>query len=98
MIDWITIVAILAFAITTYLTRILGYLLLRNKTLSPRMIKVMEAGPGCVMIAMIAPYFVAERPADLIAICITLLAATRLSLLPTVLIAIGSAALLRQFI
>ncbi|MNV36566.1 hypothetical protein D3C71_1280500 [compost metagenome] len=56
----------------------------------------MEAAPGCVLISVIAPHFVAERPADLIALAITLLAASRLSMLPTVLIGVASAAVLRH--
>lgn len=96
MIDTSTLLAILLMAIATYLTRILGYLALRNRSLSPRAVAVMEAAPGCVLIAVIAPHFVAERPADLIALAITLVAATRFPMLPTVIIAVAAAALLRQ--
>ncbi|MGE5865446.1 MAG: AzlD family protein, partial [Rhizobacter sp.] len=42
-----------------------------------------------------APSFVSDRPADLAALAITALAASRLSMLPTVLVAVGSAAVLR---
>jgi uncharacterized membrane protein len=57
---------------------------------------VMECAPGCVLITVIAPVFVTGRPADLIALVITLLAATRLPVLPTVIISIAAAGLLRQ--
>ena len=57
----------------TYLTRLAGYIALRNRTLSPRIVEVMEAAPGCVLISVIAPHFVSDRPADLAALAITLL-------------------------
>ncbi|MFW2066230.1 AzlD family protein [Acinetobacter johnsonii] len=95
MIHSTTLVAILLVASTTYLTRILGYVLLKNKTLSNKQRKILEVVPGCVLISVIAPYFVKDNVADLLAIAITLLAASRFSLLPTVVISMLSAALLR---
>jgi hypothetical protein len=44
------------------------------------------------------PHFVSDNPADLLALAITFLAATRLSMLPTVLIGIASAGLLRHLV
>ncbi|RUU72247.1 AzlD family protein, partial [Mesorhizobium sp. M7A.T.Ca.TU.009.01.3.1] len=49
-------------------------------------------------IAVIAPAFVSKSPADILALAVTLVAATRLSMLPTVLIGVASAGLLRHFI
>jgi uncharacterized membrane protein len=98
MIQPVTLLVIVLMATATYLTRVSGYLFLRNRTLSPRLTRVLEAAPGCVLITVIAPDFVSGNVADLLALAITLLAATRLSILPTVIIAIGSAALLRQVI
>lgn len=95
MIHSATLIAILFIAATTYLTRILGYVLLKNKTLTHKQRKIMEVVPGCVLISVIAPYFVRHHPADLMAIMITLLVASRFSLLPTVIISMFSAALLR---
>ena len=95
MIDSTTLGAILLVAATTYLTRILGYVLLKNKTLSNKQRKILEVVPGCVLISVIAPYFVKDNVADLLAIAITLIAASRFSLLPTVVISMLSAALLR---
>ncbi|GAA5543742.1 MULTISPECIES: AzlD family protein [Brucella/Ochrobactrum group] len=98
MIDPLVLLTIIAMASVTYLTRIGGYVLLRNRTLSKRSMAVMEAAPGCVLISVIAPDFVSDRPADLLALAITVLAATRFSMLPTVLIGIGTAGLCRHFI
>lgn len=95
MIHSTTLIAILLVAATTYLTRILGYVLLKNKTLSNKQRKILEVVPGCVLISVIAPYFVKDNVADLLAIAITLIAASRFSLLPTVAISMLSAALLR---
>jgi len=95
MIDPMTVLAILAMAGVTYLSRIGGYVVLRNRTLSPRAMAVMEAAPGCVLISVIAPDFVSKNPADLAALAITVLAATRLSMLPTVVVGVASAGVLR---
>ncbi|MBZ9848893.1 AzlD family protein [Mesorhizobium sp. CA14] len=95
MIDPMTALAILAMPGVTYLTRIGGYVVLRNRTLGPRATAVMEAAPGCVLISVIAPDFVSKNPADLTALAITVLAASRLSMLPTVVIGVASAGVLR---
>ncbi len=96
MIQFGTVLTIVGMALATYLTRVGGFLLLRNRTLSPRAMAVMEAAPGCVLIAVIAPSFVARDPADLIALAITLAAATRCSMLATIVIGIASAGILRH--
>ncbi|HIE5355198.1 TPA: AzlD family protein [Stenotrophomonas maltophilia] len=98
MIHWSSLLTIVLMAAVTYLTRIIGFLALRNRTLGKRAVTVMEAAPGCVLISVIAPDFVADKPADLAALTITLLAATRLSMLPTVLIGVVSAGLLRHLL
>ena len=92
------VLVILSMALVTYLTRVLGYWALRNRTLGVRATKVLEAVPGCVLICVIAPAFASSRPANIIALALTILAATRLSILPTVAIGVGSAAILRHFI
>lgn len=98
MIDPVNLLAIVLMASVTYLTRIGGYILLRNRSLSPRTMSVLEAAPGCVLLSVIAPAFVSDQPADLIALALTIAAATRLSLLPTVIVGVGSAALLRYLL
>jgi uncharacterized membrane protein len=98
MIDLTSLLTILGMCAVTYSTRVLGFLALRNRTLSPRAAAVMEAAPGCVLISVIAPNFVADRPADLLALAITLVAATRLPMLSTVVIGVASSGLLRHFI
>lgn len=98
MIHLPTVIAILCVALTTYSTRIIGYLLLKNRKLSKKTIQILQVIPGCVLVSVIAPYFVSDNPANLIAIAITFLAACYLSLLPTVVISIIATGLLRYFI
>ena len=75
----------------TYSTRLIGFFALRNRTLSRR---AQEAAPGCVLISVIAPYFVSDKPHELIAIALTVLAASRFSMLVTVLIGVGTSGIL----
>lgn len=98
MIDGWTFTTIILMATATYMTRIGGYLLLGNRALSQRTLVVLEAAPGCVLIAVIAPVFVSGRASDLIALAVTCVAALRLPLLPTVLVGVGAAGLLRHII
>lgn len=95
MIDTLTLLTIVLMACVTYLTRIAGYIIVRNMTLSPRVLTVLDAAPGCVLISVIAPRFVTDNIADLFALAITILSATRLALLPTVIIGVTSAGVLR---
>jgi uncharacterized membrane protein len=96
--DIATLATILLMAASTYATRIVGYIALRDRTLSPRMLAVMENVPGCVLISVIAPAFVSRDPANLIALVVTLIAASRLSLLPTVLIGVAATGALRHLL
>lgn len=98
MIEQANLLTIVLMAAVTYLTRIGGYVVLRNRTLSPRATALMEAAPGCVLISVIAPRFVSSNPADLAALAITVVAATRLSMLPTVVIGVAAAGVLRHLI
>lgn len=98
MIDTATLATIALMAVGTYLTRILGYVALRGRVLSPRLRYVLDCVPGCVLLSVIAPAFVSERPADLLALAITVVAACRLSLLPTVIIGIVATGGLRYWL
>ena len=92
------VLTILLMASATYLTRTVGFVALRNRKLSARSMAVLEAVPGCVLISVIAPAFASSRPADLIALSITILAAMRLPMIAAVVISVACAGLLRQFI
>lgn len=96
MIDHWTLAAIILMACVTYLTRIGGYLLLGDRKLSARMMTMLDTAPGCVLVAVIAPSFFSGRVSDLIALFLTTVVATRLPMLPTVLVSVAGAALLRS--
>jgi uncharacterized membrane protein len=98
MIHAATVLTIVAMASVTYLTRISGYVLLRNRTVSPRLQTVLEAIPGCVLISVIAPVFAPTRPADFFALALTVAAAARLPMLPTVLIGVAATGILRALL
>lgn len=95
MIDLSTLLTILTMALVTYATRVSGYLLLRNRVLSARMRRMLEAIPGCVLIAVIAPAFATQNIANLLALALTLLLASRCSFVVTVVGSIVLTALLR---
>lgn len=94
MISWTSFLTILGMLTVTYSTRLLGFFAFRNRVLSPRAKRVMTAAPGCVLISVIAPSFVSDKPHELIALAITLLAASRLPMLPTVIIGVASSGVL----
>jgi uncharacterized membrane protein len=75
----------------TYFTRVFGFLLLRNKTLNDKQTRMMSIAPGCVFIAIIAPEFLTGTLGDILALCVTFIAALRLGMLGTIVIGITSA-------
>ncbi|TWB22217.1 AzlD family protein [Nitrospirillum bahiense] len=91
-----SLLAILAMMAVTYATRVTGYLVLRNRTLSPRATAVLEAVPGAVLISVIAPAFTTTNPADLLGLAVTLAMACRFPMLPTVIVGVAVTALLRH--
>ena len=94
MINFTSALTIVGMGVITYSTRLIGYFALRNRRLGPRAVRVMDAAPGCVIAAVIAPHFVSGKPDELIAMLLTAAAASRLPMLPTVGIAVSSYAFL----
>lgn len=80
----------------TYSTRLIGFFALRHRKLSRRTANMMEAAPGCVLISVIAPHFVSDKPHELVAMIVAVVAAARASMLTTVLLSVGTAALLHH--
>ena len=93
--DFHIFLTIFLMAFSTYLTRILGFLFLRNRKLSPTTERVMEAVPGCVLISIIAPVILSGNLANSLAVIITFFAMIRFSLFPTVVISIAATGILR---
>jgi uncharacterized membrane protein len=98
MINSSAVITILGMACVTYLTRLLGYLLLKDQTLSPRTKHLLEFAPGCVIISAIAPYFISPHPEMVIAMFIAVACASRLSMLPTLIISVASLAAIKSLI
>ena len=93
--DPITLAAITAMAVATYLTRIAGYWLVRHVTLKGRAAAALEAVPGAVLIALIAPMVLATDPAESGAALVTILIARRGAMLPAVVGGVAAVALFR---
>lgn len=91
-----SLLAILSMMAVTYGTRVAGFLVLRNRSLSPRATAVLEAVPGAVLISVIAPAFTTTNPADLAGLAVTLAMACRFPMLPTVIVGVAATALLRH--
>ena len=62
MIDFASALTIVGMSVITYSTRLIGYFTLRNRRFGPRAVRVMDAAPGCVIAAVIAPHFVSGKP------------------------------------
>ncbi|WP_193366980.1 AzlD family protein [Pelagibius marinus] len=82
--DPVSLAAILAMAASTYFTRIFGYWLVRRTTVGGRMASALEAVPGAILTAIIAPMAFATGPAESGAALITVLLALRLPLIVAV--------------
>lgn len=79
-----TLAAILAMAASTYFTRVFGYWLVRRTTVSGRMASALEAVPGAILTAIIAPMAFATGAAESGAALLTVLLALRLPLIVAV--------------
>ena len=90
-----TLAAILVMAVLTYATRLAGYALVRRLPLSPRSRRALDAVPGAVLVALVAPATLAHGLADALAGAITVVAALRLPVLAVVLVGVLAAGLLR---
>ncbi len=91
-----TVLLILALGIGTYVTRAAGHVILsRFERLDPRVEAALEAMPAAVITALVAPAVLATGIAETIAAAVTVLAAMRLPIMPTLLIAALTVSLLR---
>ena len=85
-------IVIIGMLVATYSTRLIGWLILRNRPVSPAMQRVLDAAPGCVMISIVAPAFMTTDPAT------TVFVAFRASLSVTILFGVAFNALLQTFL
>jgi uncharacterized membrane protein len=94
-IDPLTLVAILAMALTTYATRLAGLFVRLHHAPSAAMQAAVDAIPPAVLIAVVAPTMLATGWAETIAAALTAFAATRLPLVATVAFGAASVVVLR---
>jgi uncharacterized membrane protein len=94
-VDAVTLVAILAMAAVTYLTRIAGFFLAGRLKLKGPARAAFNAIPPAVLVAVIAPMALATGWAETAAALVTALVATRLPLLGTIAIGVVTVVLLR---
>lgn len=90
-------IVILGMLAATYSTRLIGWLVLRNRPVSPTTQRVLDAAPGCVMISIVAPAFMTTNVVTLVTLAATVLVAFRVNLAWTILFAVGFNALLQTF-
>lgn len=90
-----TLVAILAMAAATILTRVSGLFLIERVKLSGRARLALEAIPPAVLMAVVAPTALMTGMAETMACAVTALAALRLPLLAATAIGVVCVAVLR---
>jgi uncharacterized membrane protein len=94
--DPIAVILILSLGVATYATRVAGHLVLsRFERLNPRVEAALDAVPIAVITALVAPAVLARSYADAIAAAVTIVAALKLPILPTLVIAAATVAVLR---
>ncbi len=94
--DFAEIMLIVLLGAATYAMRLGGYLVLsRFGGLNPRVEAALDAVPASVIAALVAPVALATGIAETLAAGITVFAALRLPIIPTLLVGGASAALLR---
>jgi uncharacterized membrane protein len=96
--DTTTVLAILAMAAVTYMTRIAGLFVADRLVLTGRAKAAFDAIPPAVLVAVIAPTALTTGWAEALAAAITVVAAFRLPLLGTVAVGVVSVVLLRNLI
>jgi uncharacterized membrane protein len=83
-VDPLVLAAIAGMAAATYFTRFIGYWLVRHRPVSGRLAGALEAVPGALLTAIIAPMALATGPAETAAATLTVLLALRLPLVVAV--------------
>jgi uncharacterized membrane protein len=96
--DTTTLLAIVAMAVVTYITRIAGLFVADRLVLTGRAKAAFDAIPPAVLVSVIAPTALTTGWAEAIAAAITAVAAFRLPLLATIAVGVVSVVVLRTMI
>ncbi len=97
-IDPAVLAAFAAMACATYFTRVAGFWLVRRVRLSATMAGALDAMPGAILVALIAPTVLSTGPAESIAALITVGLAWRLSPLVAIVGGVASVVALRALL
>ena len=93
--DVATLIAMVVMAAITYATRIAGPVIAQRLTLRGRGRAAFDAIPAAVLVAVIAPMALTTGWRESAATAVTILAATRLPLLATIVVGVAAVVLLR---
>ena len=96
--DMTTLLAIIAMAVATYITRIAGLFVADRLVLTGRAKAAFDAIPPAVLVSVIAPTALTTGWAEAIAAAITAVVAFRLPLLATIVVGVVSVVVLRNLI
>ena len=96
--DTTTLLAIIAMAVVTYITRIAGLFVADRLVLTGRAKAAFDAIPPAVLVSVIAPTALTTGWAEAIAAAITAIVAFRLPLLATIAVGVASVVVLRNLI
>jgi uncharacterized membrane protein len=94
--ELVNLAAILAMALVTYGTRVAGLLFADRLVLTGRAKAAFDAIPPAVLVAVIAPSALTTGWPETIAAAITIVAATRLPLLATIVVGVAAVVALRM--
>jgi uncharacterized membrane protein len=97
-VDPVTLAAIAAMGVVTYMTRIAGFFIADRLALTGRAKAAFDAIPPAVLVAVIAPSALATGWAETLAALVTALVATRLPLLGTIAVGVVTVVVLRNLI
>ncbi len=93
------LVTIVGMAIVTYVTRAGGLWLMARVTPSPRLQAALEALPGALLMALIAPLALTRGPVEAIASVLVALTMLRTgNLIAAIVVGVGATALLRAVV
>ena len=76
-------IVICGMLLATYSTRLIGWLVLRRHPVSPRMQRILDAAPCCVMISIAAPAFMTTNIVTLVTLAATVVVALKSSRWPS---------------
>lgn len=91
-------IVMLGMLVATYSTRLTGWIILKDRKVSPLVQRMLDAAPGCVMISLCAPAFMTTDPVTLISLVASVFVAFRTNLAITIVFAVLCNGLLQHLV